>query len=160
MSRVCRPGARRAAAPRRAGFTLLEVLVAAVILAVGLLALGAAEITAAGATGRSRAVSIATAYGEEMIERIRRNRDEVAAYDGFDTQDPTTRPTGAGILQTDYDQWKSRLEQGGQAGLGGARGTVTVLTDSPIPGANAVRVAVSWSDGTDREVVVMSVLFN
>ncbi|HEY8370781.1 MAG TPA: prepilin-type N-terminal cleavage/methylation domain-containing protein, partial [Thermodesulfobacteriota bacterium] len=100
MSRVCRPGVRRAAATKRAGFTLLEVLVAAVILAVGLLALGAAEITAAGATGRSRAVSIATAYGEEMIERIRRNRDEIAAYNGFDTQNSTTRPPGAGMLQT------------------------------------------------------------
>ncbi len=55
---------------RQAGFTLLELLVAAVVLAFGLLAITALFATAIGNNGRSRVDSTATMLSESVIEQI------------------------------------------------------------------------------------------
>ncbi len=153
-------GSEKATAARRdRGFTLLEVLVAAVILGVGLLAMGIAELTSSGSNRTSREISLATAFGEEILERIRRNQAELASYDGFDTGDPSTRPGAAGVLQTDYDQWKARVEAPSPNGLPGGRGTVDVATATPIAGANQVTATITWSGVPARTITVQTVIF-
>ncbi len=140
------PPQRGAAARRGArGFTLLEALIAAVILGVGLLALGIVELSASGSNRSSREISLATAFAEEMLERIRRNTiDAPAAYDGFDTSNPATRPGAAGMLRDDYDDWKNRIERAAPNGLTGGRGQVEVGA-GPVPGTTQATVTVTWS---------------
>jgi type IV pilus assembly protein PilV len=55
---------------RQAGFTLLELMIAVLILAVGLLAITALFATAIGNNGRSRVDSTATMLAESVIEQI------------------------------------------------------------------------------------------
>jgi prepilin-type N-terminal cleavage/methylation domain-containing protein len=66
---------RRSACPQGAGFTLVEVLIALVLLAVGLLALQALSLvavrSAALAEGNSRAAAVATRAVEHAVERLR-----------------------------------------------------------------------------------------
>jgi type IV pilus modification protein PilV len=67
-SQKCVPGAR-------GGFTLIEVMVAMVLLAVGLLGLQALGIHATRATGaaekNSRAAALATSFMESTLQQIR-----------------------------------------------------------------------------------------
>jgi type IV pilus assembly protein PilV len=78
------PPRRSCRASSASGFSLVEVLVAYVVLAIGLL--GAATLLLEAMAGdraaleRTRAVTLAS----DMIERIRANRDAGAAYDTGD----------------------------------------------------------------------------
>jgi type IV pilus modification protein PilV len=71
------------------GFTLLEVLVALILLAVGLLGLQALGISAAQATARaeqnSRAAAIATEQMETVLRQIRANQQPTQRCETFST---------------------------------------------------------------------------
>ena len=56
--------------PRQAGFTLLELMIAAIVLAFGLLAITALFATAIGNNGRSRVDSTASMLSQSVIEQI------------------------------------------------------------------------------------------
>ncbi len=130
------------------GFTLLEVMIASVILAIALMAIATAEVTSVGTNRTSRGITQASAVAEEILERMRRNRDDLTSYNGIDTSDSTTRP-GAGIARTDYDQWQARMISGGT-------GQVTVTADSPISDASLVTVTITWSDALPRTVTLQT----
>lgn len=131
------------------GFTLLEVLIASIILAIALMAIAVAEVTSVGTNRLSRTVSQATSSAEEIIERMRRNRGNLASYNGFDTNNAATRPGAAGTLQTDYDQWQARM-------LSGGRGQVSVASGSPITGASLVTVTITWTEVLPRTVTLQT----
>lgn len=62
---------RRTRAPRRAGFTLVELMVAMAILAVGVLGLAATAATVAKLVGGTRHQSIAAAAAQSRLEKLR-----------------------------------------------------------------------------------------
>lgn len=126
------------------GFTLLEVLAAVIILGIALLAIASGETTSLSTSRLSREVSLATMVGDEILERMHRNRTSLSSYDGFDSTNAATRPATAGMLQTDYDAWKVRIERSAPDGLPGGRGVVSVTTGSPIGNATQVSVTVTW----------------
>ena len=66
---------------RAAGFTLLEVLVAVLLLSIGLLGLASLQTWGLRATGNATYRSQATLLVNEMVERIRANQP--AAIDGY-----------------------------------------------------------------------------
>lgn len=136
---------------RENGFTLLEVLVAVTILAIGLLAMGSAETISVVNSYTGRNVSVATAASEEIFERMRRNRANIISYNGFNTNASGTRPVSAGILQNDYDEWKINVER-----VAGACASVTVTANSPVPSINTAVVTTMWPpcDGTTRQLSI------
>jgi prepilin-type N-terminal cleavage/methylation domain-containing protein len=67
-----------------AGFTLIEVLVATAIAAIGFLGLAATHVASIRATVMGRNVSIATNVAIESLEAMRRR-----PYDGIATTSPT-----------------------------------------------------------------------
>ncbi len=70
----------RTARADQAGFTLIEVLVATSIAAIGFLGLAATHVTALRATVLGRNVSIATNIATEALENLRRQPyDEIAS---------------------------------------------------------------------------------
>jgi len=74
---------------RQEGFTLMEVLVATTIAAVGFLGLAATHVTSVRATAMARNISIATSVASEQIETLRR-----MPYDDVVTSSPTTVARG------------------------------------------------------------------
>lgn len=131
------------------GFTLLEVLIAIVVLSFGLL--GLAGIQAIGIKNTSdanlRTLAIQQAY--DMADRIRANTVGAAAgvYDSITTSipgDPGCISTGCSATQLrDYDQrlWNTN----NQNMLRGGKGTVAVVAGTAIPNKQ-YRITVMWDE--------------
>lgn len=140
------------------GFTLLEILVASAILGFGLLAIATGETLSVTNSRTGRDVSIATSAAEEIIELMRRNRDNLSSYNGIDTTNSITRPpAGAAMARNDYDLWKAQIEQTLPYGLKGGKGTVTVAA-GPISPTQLVTVTVTWTSTPARSVTLQTYL--
>lgn len=125
------------------GFTIIEGMIALIILAVGLLAIAGMIDMALTRNVDSRELGLATDLATDMMERIRFNRANVSAYNLIDTSQ--SKPSGVAaqpMASGDYDQWVSRLAA---SGLDGARGQVTVTAVGPqgSSGLNQSMVAVT-----------------
>lgn len=120
------------------GFTLLEVLIAVVISAISLLAIASGEMTSVNTGRGSRDLSVAASSGQEILERMQRNRTNIGSYSGFDTNNSATRPGTAGMAQTDYDKWKTDVQM-----VTGGRGQITVASGTPITSTTKVTVTIT-----------------
>lgn len=129
------------------GFTLLEVLIALVILAFGLLALARAQTQSALTEMEALQRSQALALTQNMVDRINLNRKNAALYVGnyagnSNAVDCSAQPNQAA---TDGCEWQNLL--GGTSTLDG-----TSLIGAPIAvrgcittsAANMYVVAVAW----------------
>ena len=122
------------------GFTLLEVLVAILIVSLGLMAVAGLLTTSISANTFSRDGTIAIQLAEEMADRIRTNAGTtLEKYNGIDTGSACggDYPPAVG----DCNQWTLRLQN---SGLIGARGRVWVTNDSPISKSALVIITVTW----------------
>lgn len=129
------------------GFTLIEVMLALMILGVGLLGIAGMQEMAMGRNIDANELGVITNLAADMVERIRFNGRNVAAYNGIDTLNVATRPPDAQLMaQGDYDQWRTRLIA---SGLRNVRGQVTVTAVGPQGAAglnqNQVTVQVTWT---------------
>src|SRR5574341_908954 len=144
--------------PGEGGFTLIEGMIALVVLSIGLLAVSGMQAVALSRNVDANQLSQITHLTAEMVERVRFNRGNVMAYNGIDTAVVATRPpVTQPQAQGDYDQWGARLAQSGIAGI---RGQVTVAALAPTAlNQNQVTVRVNWIGGLlNRAVVVTTVV--
>jgi type IV pilus assembly protein PilV len=96
--------------PTQAGFTLVELLVAMTILAIGLLGVAGMQMTAMRENSSAHARTAATALASGILEEIRQwnAEDPRLAFDSaanewdFDGQ-PTFFVEGAGVFRATYD---------------------------------------------------------
>ena len=129
------------------GFTLLEGMLAAVILATGLLGLASMQGYSLGRNVDANETTRVTNFTADIVERVQFNRRKAIAYHGIDTAvactiDPTAQPMARG----DCDQWRSLLTGGLAAGLGGLRGQIAVTVVGPTtPPLNQNRVVVTMT---------------
>lgn len=144
----------------QAGFTLLEILVAIVVLSLGLL--GLAGLQAASLTNNQNAFyrSIATQQAYDMADRIRANLAGVAAgsYDALGTNTPADPGcihsgggcTTANVAVTDHSQWNTIngiILPNGQGRVDCVLGPGANCSNNP----NAVRtfdITVQWTERT------------
>ncbi|HEY7460686.1 MAG TPA: prepilin-type N-terminal cleavage/methylation domain-containing protein [Gemmatimonadota bacterium] len=113
-----RPAAsRRARRTRRRGFTLIEMMVAILLLGVGMMALAALTTTVTRANVQSSSRTVASSLAQERIERFR------------------TEPYALIVAGND-----ARVVDG----VTYTR-TWTVATNDPAPGLKTVSVTVSWT---------------
>jgi type IV pilus assembly protein PilV len=134
-----RPLPRRAPRPLRnasRGFSLIEVLVALVIFAFGMLGLSALQARALTYGNLSLKRSQAVALTDDVLDRMRADRSNAMA-ERWDTDldDAASSITGTDIYQTDLKDWKLAVESqlpSGKASINvdnGGTVTVTVQWD-------------------------------
>lgn len=131
------------------GFSMIEVLFALLILAIGLFGMASLMMTSMKSNQSAAVRSQATWLTYDIIERMRLNRDRALATSGTtyviaasvtadDVDDPgckdlITGCSAADTAQLDLWEWKSQLEQ---AGLSGAIQRA----------GNTLTVTITWQD--------------
>lgn len=131
------------------GFSLIDAMLATVILAVGLLALAGMQGISLGRNVDANELTVATNLAAEMVERIQFNRRHVQAYNGINTVTQTKPGSTETMALGDYDQWRARLRA--MLPDRSAGGTVTVeRLPTTTPSLNEylnqhrVTVTVNW----------------
>lgn len=118
---------------RQAGVSLVEILVALVVLSVGLL--GMANLQAAGLRANHNAYlrSQAVILAQDIADRMRANRPPALAGDYDIALDATA--SGSGVAVDDLEDWKAALATRLPAG------------DGAVAVANGVAtVTIEWDD--------------
>lgn len=149
---------------KQSGFTLLEVLVAMVVLSIGLL--GLAGLMAASMRNNESAYhsTQATWLAYDMLDRIRANRAGARSgdYNGVTLGAPATCATAVAtgsVSAQDIGNWKNALA----CALPAGDGAIEVIT-APGASQDRIRVTVQWNDSratsgsTSRQLVVESQL--
>lgn len=141
------------------GFTIIEVLIALVILSIGLLAVGILQNRALqyshAALLRSRAVQSV----EDILDKIRANKFNINNYViDLDLPDPAGVPYDtkaaidsqltaySGIVRLDLAEWKWTLSRS----LPGGRGSIAVAEDS-TDGFLVATITVQWVESINNE---------
>lgn len=127
--------------PRRKlqqGFTLLEVLVTMVVMALGLLGYAGLQMASLKNSASAYQRSQATILAYDMIDRMRANRGQAVA--GFYNITIGGTSAGAGIAGADLVDWKALV---GNA-LPGGDASITV------DGTGNVLITIQWADKRDR----------
>lgn len=125
----------------QSGITLIEILVALLVLSIGLL--GLANLQAVGLRANHNAYlrSQATILAYDIADRMRANRSSAVAGE-YDIA-LNAAPGGTGVPATDLAQWKARLAEL----LPSGDGAVAVDADSAV-------VTVQWDDSRGTETPI------
>lgn len=129
------------------GFSLIEGMVASVILSVGLLALSAMQGIALVKNVDANELTRISTLASDILERVQFNRRDAVAYNGIDTQNTGTctaisapaHPMAAG----DCALWDSLVDG---TNLENIRGVVTVsnVIEPAVLGQRNVTVTMTW----------------
>ncbi len=136
---------RQSGNSRNRGFTLLEVLVALIVLSIGLLGLTGLQTTGLRNNHSAFMRSQAVAFAYDALDRMRSNRDQAilgpsSAYNtNFGTSVSTincaSNCTSSQVAQYDLAEWKTEV-----ARLPAGQGEIS------IDAANKATVSVRWAD--------------
>lgn len=118
----------------QAGFSLLEVLVAIVIMSLGLLGLAALQATGLKNNYSAYTRSQAALYAYDMIDRLRADR-QAALTGSYNLTLAASAPSGSTLADTERANWLAQL-----AGLPAGDGSINVTT------AGVVTIVVQWND--------------
>lgn len=129
----------------QSGFTLLEGMLASVVLAVGLLSLAGMQGMSLGRNLDANELGAVTNLTADMVERIQFNRRNVTAYNNINTtaacaQDPVAQPMARG----DCVQWQALLAASRLANVQGVVQVTPIVTNPPL-NQNQVIVQISWT---------------
>lgn len=124
-----------AAKSGQSGFSLIEVLIAVIILSIGLL--GLASLQLAGTKNNQDAYyrSQATMLANDIADRMRANRDSARNGD-YETGLGDSAPGGGSIAAQDLTAWKDRLDDVLPAG----QGAIDLGSD------NTVEIIIQWDE--------------
>ncbi len=125
---------------REQGFTLIEVLVAVVILTVGLLAVGTMQISAIRGNFMSGNTSTALSLASEKMEDLL-NKDNSHA----DLADSVTGNNSSLSSTTSVDNQENISEEGG-VGAGGFYRRIWNIANETSPTRKSVMVIVTWQN--------------
>jgi type IV pilus assembly protein PilV len=142
------------------GFTLIEILVALVIMSIGLLGMASLQLNGMRSNQGAYLRTQASMLAYDIADRMRANSERAIAgdYDDFDTDatevsDPGCLDGAAGcsassVSQTDLFEWTQRVT--------GAAGTIALLPDAQgvitRGDENKFTVAITWNE-TERDKV-------
>jgi type IV pilus assembly protein PilV len=132
--------ARRHRLRKQRGFSMIEVLVTVLILAIGLLGLAGLQSTSLRSNHSAMLRSQATVLAYDIADRLRANR--TAALNGNYDVDLEETPTGTSMVATDIIAWKTNLAE------------MLPLGDGAIErddDDNRFTITVQWDDSRGEE---------
>lgn len=126
------------------GFTLIETLIALVILAVGLLGMASLLLNSMQSSHNAYQRSQASMLAYDLIERMRANQEQAVTTDAYTlaanataTTDPQcTNCTPSQRAQTDLHDWRVAL-------AGGIPGATAAITRS---NGNQYQISIIWQE--------------
>ncbi len=142
------------------GFSLVEVLIAVLVLSVGILGVAALQVTTKRSNFEAVQRSSAAVLVHDLIERMRANADELASYTnngagltldggtiGAATDCAVSSCNAAQLAQFDLFEWEQALagvtEQVGGNNSGGLV-TPTACITGPNGGSGTYTIALAW----------------
>lgn len=130
---------------RQSGLGMIEILVAVLILSIGLLGLAAMQVTSTKMTTQAQQKTQAILLAQDLIERVRANRDNAADYDGLEVTDADScetdfNPDAGNVEANDEAEWTN----GVRCLLGDGQADVTV-------NGSTVEVTLSWAMRMDDD---------
>lgn len=145
----------------QSGFTLIESMVAATILAIGLLALSGTQAISLKKNVGANELTKVSNLAADMVERIQFNRRNVTAYHNINVSSSTTTcpATTVNIMANgDCTQWRTLLLG---SGLSNVVGTVTLNPAPPTVDAlgltrSTVTVQLNWLANSNVGVAAMT----
>ena len=146
------------------GFTLIEVLVALVIFAIGLLGLAGLQSQSLKFNYSAFLRSQASLLAYDILDRMRANPDQAIAKGGFayniglgeapteescvDVSDPATLVcTAAQLTNADLTEWTDALDEL----LPNGQGEINVIEQPAGSGIYVAQVLIRWSDPAAAE---------
>jgi len=134
------------------GFTLLEILVAIVVLSIGLLGLAGLQAVSLNNNQIAYYRSIASQQAYDMADRMRANQAGVNATNAVGNYNdlPTTLPPTGSMARTDWTQWLANTA----AMLPNGTGTIRCVSGpsgcvATVANSNRVfDITVSWTEKT------------
>ena len=124
------------------GFTLLEVLIALVILSVGLLGLAGLQTTGLRNNHSAYLRSQATLLAYDIADRIRANKANLNAYA---LALSASAPSGTSVAETDLNEWLTNVENRLP------EGDASVAINNEI-----VTIQVQWNDSRSTTMTSFS----
>lgn len=142
------------------GFTLLEVLVALVVLSIGLLGIGKLVLFSARGNDSAYLRSQATALAYTILDDMRANRDQAqqgsynvgtGPYAGPGANCITAQCTPGTLADWDLAQWKTKMSTA--LGPTGDGTTNTVAVTDPVSGSvrYLATITVQWNDAVAQQ---------
>lgn len=124
---------RRSRMKGQSGFSLLEVLIAVLVLSIGLLGMAGLQLNSLKFNQTATTRSQATVLAYDIADRMRANR-AVAKSGGY-VIGVSDEPIGTSVVATDLMQWKAALNRY----LPSGNGSIAVNAD-------LVTITVTWDE--------------
>ena len=145
---------------KQTGFTLIEVLVTVVILAVGLLGLAGLQATSLKFNSTAYQRSQATSLAYDIADRMRANvvaarGSNVVPAGAYGIALGAAAPTGTTLAAIDLQEWRRALANTLPSGTGViCRGTLSVTTwvcSLGVVGSNVFTIGIQWDDSRGQD---------
>jgi type IV pilus assembly protein PilV len=138
----------------QSGFSMLEVLITIVVVAIGLLGVAGMQVSSIKLTELAEVRSNATIFANDIIDRIRANQAQALSYDIGYGGPPASVAT---LADRDLREWKLSLANATR-GLPGGDGEIDVsedVADCPVVAGAPLRcfrvqVTLRWNEGRQR----------
>ena len=142
------------------GFTLIETMVALLVISVGMIGVAALHGQALSSSGIALRRSVAIGLASDIADRIRVNRGATLAYEGAAADNNCAAPTGGGggdctpaqMAAHDLFAWRAQIAQS----LPGGTGVVDV---EPATNPTTYTVTVGWAEPTQAAPVTFTFAF-
>jgi type IV pilus assembly protein PilV len=142
---------------KTSGYSLLETIVAVLVLAIGILGLASLQSVGLRSQHTSTLSVQATQLAYDMAEKMRANKNRVDAGDYHSQTAPTTPPSGClgstgcaptTMAQMDLYQWQQSLSQHLPGGSGSVCRDNPATTGTACDGGSVdpFRILVAWNE--------------
>ena len=133
--------------PDQKGFTMIEIMIALVVLAVGILSVASLQVSAIKGNNLSDNITSALTLAEDKMEELLGLN-----YDNPDLQDLVPlNNNDLGIIEPGFiDKEEFNTNESGRAGPGRFRMIWNIADNIPVENNKTIKVIVTWDNNSHR----------